>query len=738
MPSRLHNHSRTLHHVSAALLILTALVLLLLSPTSQQAAASGARQFGSVRLPIAAYNSLTQLRAGAPTWSTNVRANTDTTTNGQHEPGLAVSPANPNVVVIANKDYRDSNIKRVWIEASRDGGLTWPTQLHMPNLPTTENESDPVVMARDDGRIYVSCLTTGNNGIFITWTDDGGLTWQPSVAIVQNQGGLQDKDWFAVDNNPSSPFYHRMYMAWAPGGVVSSYSTNGGQTWTAPQQIPNPGGAPIEYPYPVVAPNGDVFLFHMYDWGARWPSPSTVKVVKSTNGGVSWGQPVSVATSYQPQSPPRSGDTWRFYSIISAATDPANNNRLYAAWTDDRNHNTNGMDVMYSASTDHGTTWGPPTRMSHDPTGVVRDHITPMVSVSADGRLHAMWLDRRLDSANRLFQAWYSASTDGGATWQPDSQVSDAPGLGFDLNIGLPPGSGNAAGDYWGLDTAGGNVYTAWTDTRNGNQDIYTSRATWAVGSPTPTVTGTPPTATNTPTVPDTSTPSSTSTRTNTQVSTPTRTSTTTGNTATSTPTFIGTPPTATITPTPCSITFSDVHPPDYFYSAVTYLFCRGVISGYIDNTFRPYNLTTRGQLTKIVVLAEGITLYCPPTPTFVDVPVSDAFYCYIETAYHANLVSGYTCGTGCLEFRPGVGVTRGQLCKIIVLAEQWTLYTPPTPTFQDVPDTDPFYQYIETAYSHNIISGYTCGAACLEFRPSASATRGQICKIVYNAVTAP
>ena len=70
--------------------------------------------------------------------------------------------------------------------------------------------------------------------------------------------------------------------------------------------------------------------------------------------------------------------------------------------------------------------------------------------------------------------------------------------------------------------------------------------------------------------------------------------------------------------------------------------------------------------------------------------------------------------------------------------AEGWPLYTPPVPTFQDVPAGDPFFAYIETAYRHGIVSGYTCGAGCLEFRPGNNATRGQICKIVYLAVTAP
>jgi hypothetical protein len=570
---------KAVRYVMSALMLAAVFGMLSLQHSSSYAASSdGARRLAAAQSAALA-GFLKPLVPSVSSWRANVRSNTDATGNGQHEPSLAVSPANPNVVVIANKDYRDLNVKRVWIEVSRDGGLTWPTQLHMPGLPTTDTESDPVVMARDDGRIYVSCLTTGNNGVFITWTDDNGLTWQPSVAIVQGQSVLQDKDWFAVDNNPASPYYHRVYMAWAPGGLVSSYSTDGGSTWTAPQQIPNNGTAAIEYPYPVVARNGDVYIFHMYNWSARNPSTSIVKEVKSTDGGATWSQPVSVATILQPASPPRPADQWRFFSIISAAADPTDNNRLYAAWTDDSNHNTNGLDVMYSASTDHGTTWRPATRLSHDPQGVVRDHITPMLDVSADGRLHALWLDRRLDPSNALFQAWYSSSTDGGATWEADTQVSDAPGLGFDLNVGLPPGSNNAAGDYWGLDTAGGYVYTAWTDTRNSNQDIYTSRALQSALTATPTATRTSipsltPSSTRTstpsPTAVPSSTPSSTPANTFTSTSTPTPSSTSTYTptpsftptstatstaipSSTSTPTSTGTP-TSTPTPTPAPV----------------------------------------------------------------------------------------------------------------------------------------------------------------------------------------
>jgi hypothetical protein len=211
--------------------------------------------------------------------------------------------------------------------------------------------------------------------------------------------------------------------------------------------------------------------------------------------------------------------------------------------------------------------------------------------------------------------------------------------------------------------------------------------------------------------------------------STPCPTFTPSGSTPTRTPTDTRTP-TATWTPGPCAVQFSDVQPPDYFYTAVMYLACHGAISGYADGTFRPYNNTTRGQMYKIVVLAEGWEVQCPPIGHFSDVPPGSPFYCYIETAYTHGIVNGYADGS----FRPYNAITRAQLCKIIVQAEGWTLDCPQPGHFFDVPTNDTFYCYIETAYQQGIISGYSDGT----FHPYNNATRGQISKIVYEAVRQP
>ena len=73
-----------------------------------------------------------------------------------------------------------------------------------------------------------------------------------------------------------------------------------------------------------------------------------------------------------------------------------------------------------------------------------------------------------------------------------------------------------------------------------------------------------------------------------------------------------------------------------------------------------------------------------------------------------------------------------------MVASEGWPIYTPAAPTFRDVPESDPYYRYVETAYNHGVISGYECGMGCLEFRTGSNATRGQVSKIVYNAIGAP
>jgi S-layer family protein len=184
---------------------------------------------------------------------------------------------------------------------------------------------------------------------------------------------------------------------------------------------------------------------------------------------------------------------------------------------------------------------------------------------------------------------------------------------------------------------------------------------------------------------------------------------------------------------------FDDVPFDSWMYTFVEYLASRNIISGYGDGTFRPGNLATRGQFSKMTVLGMGWPLNTTGGPHFRDVPTSNAFYAYIETAYNRGIITGYSCG-GPGEpcpgsyFRPGNNITRAQIAKIVVLAKGWTLLNPSTPTFTDVPTSSPFYQFVETAVSKSIVSGYGDHT----FRPGNNATRAQLSKMLALALQQP
>lgn len=108
--------------------------------------------------------------------------------------------------------------------------------------------------------------------------------------------------------------------------------------------------------------------------------------------------------------------------------------------------------------------------------------------------------------------------------------------------------------------------------------------------------------------------------------------------------------------------------------------------------------------------------------------------------------MGGYPCGGAgepCVNnrpyFRPNTNATRAQTSKIVSNAAGFA-ETQTIQTFQDVPPSNQFYQFIQRLASRNIMSGYPCGGAgepCVNnrpyFRPTNNVTRGQASKIVSN-----
>jgi hypothetical protein len=232
--------------------------------------------------------------------------------------------------------------------------------------------------------------------------------------------------------------------------------------------------------------------------------------------------------------------------------------------------------------------------------------------------------------------------------------------------------------------------------------------------------------------------PTATGTATSTPTQTPVPTNTVAASTATTVPATATTvPATATATPVNCPLPFTDVDQFNPFYQYIQCLYCRGIISGYSDNTFRWTADVTRGQVSKIIANSAGLNA-AVSGQTFTDVPASNPFYVYIERLAATGAISGYNtaanCPSGIPCFRWELPVTRGQLAKIDANAAGYN-ETPTGQTFRDVPASQPFYVFIERLSLHGVINGYNCGGAgepCpgLYYRPNANITRGQVSKV--------
>jgi N-acetylneuraminic acid mutarotase len=293
---------------------------------------------------------------------------------------------------------------------------------------------------------------------------------------------------------------------------------------------------------------------------------------------------------------------------------------------------------------------------------------------------------------------------------------------------------------------------------QTGNMDTSSVEVSFNPPLPCGTSTPNPPTATRTPTGTATAGPTSPTPApaTQTPVGTATRPPTPPAGTATSGP-FTPTPGQPTATPgrtatassTACALSFTDVPPTNAFYPFIRCLACRQIVSGYADGTFRWGADVTRGQLSKIIANAAGLSTAIPSTQqTFSDVSATNAFWLFVERLSATGAIAGYACG-GAGEpcdpqqrpyFRPFANATRGQIAKIDALAATISDPIPTTQqTFEDVPGTNPFWLFIERLAWRQIISGYSCGGLgepCVPpgnrpyFRWGANATRGQISKI--------
>ncbi|HET9229470.1 MAG TPA: sialidase family protein [Thermoanaerobaculia bacterium] len=352
---------------------------------------------------------------------------------------------------------------------STDGGQTWQDNGAVGGISL----GDPsLVWRRADGSFYLATLAAG--GSIALWVSTNDCQTFSHLSAPSASGG-DDKEMLAVDNNPLSPHYGNLYLAWkdfsqtgAP--IRATRSTDGGVTWSAPVTVAT-GGA-TQGAWPAVAPNGHVFIA----WIEFLPDNTiTIHVARSTTGGSFYNPRTSpLVNGVRPRDATATANCGRtalrgnirYFALPQITVD--GKGVLHAVYSYDPDGFNTGdvIDVFHRRSINGGATWSPEFRLNDDKT--TSDQYFP--TIQSDGsKVMATWYDRRLDPGNLLQDYYKRISTDSGLTWEASERVSDESSPVV-LN---PELAACYHGDYDQSYVSVSGEAVQWSDDRDGDPDAW-------------------------------------------------------------------------------------------------------------------------------------------------------------------------------------------------------------------------------------------------------------------------
>jgi hypothetical protein len=434
----------------------------------------------------------------------------------QSETSLAV---NGSTICAGFNDSGDPAPSFSGFARSANLGQSWTDQ---GELGATSGGDPAIAVNNTTGTFYYAENATlgGNAAIGVARSTDNCTTFGAAVDASPNSTGnttvgdrttFLDKPWIAVDNtggaNQGNVYvcFTRFVDTTNPsdgnadtGELRFSRSTDGGATYVNEQVLAPQGdrawGCSVH-----VGPNGEVHVTWAEGegpWVGMIPTAGDLHHRASTDGGQTFGVLNTIAVAQRIAGSDRqvtcdgqirrtlNGDIRMLHEAWNAtdATGGPFSGNVYVVWARDPAGTVDNSDVLFSRSTDGGTTWSAPIQLGAT---TATDQFEPFVAVGGRGVVSVAWYDRINDAANNFNIDVYKAfSTDGGVTFGAVQRVTNQ-------SFGVPqlnPNFDNRVrncymGEYIGVAADANNFYYLWGDNRN-----TVTNTTWPTGRPDPDV----------------------------------------------------------------------------------------------------------------------------------------------------------------------------------------------------------------------------------------------------------
>jgi len=410
----------------------------------------------------------------------NEGADDATDISAHNSPSLVRNPREEGNLVVA--DRIDTPRFSCAVHVSVNGGSSWEQK----TVPAPKGEKlcyAPDVAFGADGTLYLSFVTlrgreNAPNAAWLATSDDNGATFSEPVKVLRQKLPFQVR--LAAD--PSEP--RRLYVTWlqasevglyrfpAPGNPINAMrSDDGGETWETPTRVSGSDRTRVVAASPVVGPNGSLNVVYLdlgedsldYEGahggkgGAPYDGTWALVHAQSSDQGATWDEAV-VEDRLVPSE--------RFIVFTppfpSVAVDQ-DSGKLYAAFHDQR---LGDQDAWMWSLPEGAAGWRGPTRINDTPERDKTSQYLPKIAVAPDGRVDAVYYDRRADRGNVRNQVSLQSSSDEGDSFGKRVRLSDASfssEIGYGNERDLPD-----LGSRLGLISTDSRAFAVWTDTRAG------------------------------------------------------------------------------------------------------------------------------------------------------------------------------------------------------------------------------------------------------------------------------
>lgn len=381
----------------------------------------------------------------------------------QTEPHLAVNPRDPEHLVLGVIDY---NFPSPSAYVSFDGGEHWEGPHQVPYLLEDRvSGGDPVLAFDRDENVYFTSISLGLeefsvgpvvvfstvSSITVSASPDGGFSWPRTVSTARSRVstedlapdqfgrlrgtidvGFLDKPWLAVGRHPDDPARDVLYVTYTDFSIHYEVFWVGEVPATLPREM-----------------------------------QTTIRLVTSEDGGLTWSEPVAVSPTVRRGYGERAGvegavgvfGTQRVVQGSQPVVGP--DGSVYVAWLDSTDDDSmKGVaEIWLARSTDAGRSFGEPVMASvfneidFRPRNAFFRYwgsAFPQLAVGPESELYVVYVARPSDRLHDDGDVFVVVSTDRGETWTRPRRINDDDGAALQFFPAVDVGPDGVVHVMWG------------------------------------------------------------------------------------------------------------------------------------------------------------------------------------------------------------------------------------------------------------------------------------------------